>query len=121
MSFFEYLDSIYLKCTIEIQKEFSLFKQAESHATQSIIGMLRKFFTVIAFFKHLILFPLVKLHILKAPPSREEQMNALEEKAKADKAAKEAQAQKLDSPTATTQAQSVSSPQDSETLPPSAS
>ena len=67
MNLFDFLESRYLKTNLELQKDFSLAKQAETKATQDLIDGQRKWFKWCAYFKLLFLYALIKLHILKQP------------------------------------------------------
>ena len=74
MRFFNFLESRYVSVNLELQKEFTIAKQAETQAIQALINMNRAFHRMLAYPKVIIHYFLVNLHILKVPLTPKEIM-----------------------------------------------
>lgn len=97
MKFFQYLESVYASSNIEVQKEYTAFKHAETQAIQDLINGQRKVFKFFAYIMTLINYLLVVMYLKKAPLTATEiikQMND-ENMAKAQKLKEEQEANKL--------------------------
>lgn len=76
MTFFSYLESAYVKANLEVQKEFSIAKQAEANAAQKLIGYQRTFYTYVGYLAHIVGYLLTRVGARKALPSPVEQQAA---------------------------------------------
>lgn len=80
----DYLESMYVKANIEVQKEYSVLKQAETHAVQDLINLQRKILKWYSYTVLLVGYLLVKLGIRPVPASPKEQVQALQALANAN-------------------------------------
>ena len=76
MKFFEYLDCKYVEVNVELQSEFSLYKQAKTHAIQNLISSMRCLFRWVSYPIIVVEFILVCLKLRSKPISLKERSDA---------------------------------------------
>jgi Ni,Fe-hydrogenase III small subunit len=95
MKFHEYLEALYVKTNIALQQAYHPYGQAKVQAVQTLINLQKRVYTWLHFILIPIEFILVKLHIMKEPPSPQAQVESLAAKAAEQEALKQERQAKI--------------------------